>query len=307
MGDNVTADFGLKVRKLTGRGGAEVSGIKLGADLQPATVKALWNLIVEHKVVFLRDQNHLTDQEQEGFGKLLGAPVAHPTVPVADGTSYILELDSERGGRADSWHTDVTFVDAYPQASVLRAVVVPEAGGDTIWSNTEAAYETLPEPLKQLAGSLRAVHTNLYDYGGRRPNVKAEDLERHANVFASTIYETEHPVVRVHPETGRPSLLLGHFLQRFSGISQRDSRLLFELLQSHATLEENTIRWNWRAGDVAIWDNRATQHKAINDYGNQKRVMHRVTIAGNAPVGLDGQKSRTLSVRANPAATPRAA
>jgi len=301
MTTNVTADFGLKVRKLTGRGGAEISGVKLGPDLQPATVKALWNLVVEHKVIFLRGQDHLTDQAQEDFAKLLGSPVSHPTVPVVENTEYVLELDSENGGRADSWHTDVTFVEAYPQASVLRALVVPESGGDTIWSNTEAAYENLPPQLKQLADSLRAIHTNLYDYGARRANATAAELKRYQEVFSSTIYETEHPVVRVHPESGKPSLLLGHFLQRFVGISPHDSKLIFELLQSHAILEENTIRWKWNVGDVAIWDNRATQHKAINDYGNQKRVVHRVTIAGDTPVGLDGKKSQTLSVRQNPA------
>jgi len=302
MSTDVTTDFGLKVRKLTGRGGAEVSGIKLGPDLLPATVKALWGLVVEHKVVFLRDQHHLTDQAQEGFAKLLGDPVSHPTVPVADNTEYVLELDSENGGRADSWHTDVTFVDAYPRTSILRALVVPESGGDTIWSNTEAAYATLPQPLKLLANNLRAIHSNLYDYGARRPNITTAEAKRYAEVFSSTIYETEHPVVRVHPESGKPSLLLGHFLQRFVGISAHDSKLIFELLQSHATLEENTIRWRWSPGDVAIWDNRATQHKAINDYGNQKRVMHRVTITGDVPVGLDGLHSKSLSVRQNPAA-----
>jgi taurine dioxygenase len=301
MGADVTTDFGLKIRKITGRGGAEVSGINLGPDLQPATIKAIREQLLEHKVIFFRGQHQLTDQSQEAFAKLLGEPVAHPTVPTAENTDYVLELDSEFGGRADTWHTDVTFVDAYPQASILRALTVPEAGGDTIWSNTEAAYEHLPEVLKQLANNLRAIHINLYDYAARRPKAPAEDAQRYADVFASTIYETEHPVVRVHPETGKPSLLLGHFLQRFVGLSSHDSKLIFELLQSHAILEENTIRWRWQEGDVAIWDNRATQHKAINDYGTQHRVVHRVTIAGDVPVGLDGQRSKTLSVRENPA------
>lgn len=299
MGANATNHFGLTIKKITGRGGAEVSGIKLGPDLQPATVKAIRELLLEHKVIFFRGQHHLDDQAQEGFAKLLGKPVAHPTVPTVENTEYVLELNSDRGGRADSWHTDVTFVDAYPQASILRGVTIPQAGGDTIWSNTEAAYENLPEVLKQLANNLRAVHSNLYDYAARRPNINAQDSQHYHEVFTSTIYETEHPVVRVHPETGKPSLILGHFLQRFVGISAHDSKLIFELLQSHATLEENTIRWRWQEGDVAIWDNRATQHKAINDYGDQHRVVHRVTIAGDVPVGLDGRRSETLSVRQN--------
>jgi len=301
MSADVTTDFGLKIIPVTGRGGAEIQGVKLSGSLQPATVKAIRDALLEHKVIFFRGQTHLTDQEQEAFALLLGDPVAHPTVPTVENTKYMLELDSEHGARADSWHTDVTFVEAYPQASILRGVVIPAAGGDTIWSNTEAAYEHLPEVLRELADKLRAVHSNKYDYAARRPNLDEASVKRYAEVFTSTVYETEHPVVRVHPETGKRSLVLGHFLQRIVGLSSHDSKLVFELLQSHATLEENTIRWRWAEGDVAIWDNRATQHKAINDYGDQHRVVRRVTIKGDVPVGVDGQKSRSLNIRPNDA------
>jgi taurine dioxygenase len=125
---------------VAGQIGAQVDGVKLGADLDQSTVDALQRALGRHKVLFFRDQGHLDDQSQEAFAKRLGAPVAHPTVPVRDGSSYLLELDSAKGGRAASWHTDVTFVDAYPKASILRAVVIPEAGGDTVWANTAAAY-----------------------------------------------------------------------------------------------------------------------------------------------------------------------
>jgi alpha-ketoglutarate-dependent sulfate ester dioxygenase len=302
MNADKATDFGLQITRVTGRGGAVIGGVKLGPELQPATVKAIRAALLEHKVIFFRDQHHLTDAAQEGFGKLLGGLVPHPTVPSVDGTNAVLELDSAHGGRADSWHTDVTFVAAYPQASILRGVVIPEAGGDTIWSNTEAAYEGLPPALARFADELRAIHTNQYDYAARRPSVDAESLKRYQEVFTATIYETEHPVVRVHPETGRRTLVLGHFLQRFVGFPVHDGRRIFELLQSHATLEENTIRWRWRTGDVAIWDNRATQHKAINDYGEARRIMHRVTIAGDAPVGVDGRPSESRVIRENPAA-----
>jgi taurine dioxygenase len=155
----------------------------------------------------------------------------------------------------------------------------------------------MPEVLRELADKLRAVHTNQYDYAARRPKIDAASAKRYSEVFTATVYQTEHPVVRVHPETGKRSLLLGHFLQRIVGLPSHDSRAVFELLQSHVTLEENTIRWRWREGDVAIWDNRATQHKAINDYGDQKRTVRRVTIAGDVPVGVDGQPSPSLNVR----------
>ena len=118
-------------------------------------------------------------------------------------------------------------------------------------------------------------------------------MRRYREVFASTVYETEHPVVRVHPETGERTLILGQFLKSFVGLSGANSARLFAILQDHVIRLENTVRWRWAQGDVAIWDNRATQHYAINDYGDQQRVMRRVTLAGDVPVGLDGRQSVT--------------
>jgi len=279
---------------VAGRIGAQVDGVKLGADLDQSTVDALQRALGRHKVLFFRDQGHLDDQSQEAFAKRLGAPVAHPTVPVRDGSSYLLELDSAKGGRAASWHTDVTFVDAYPKASILRAVVIPDAGGDTVWANTAAAYNDLSPELKALAESLRAIHSNLYDYAAVKKDVTDEQIKRYREVFAATVYETEHPVVRVHPETGEKVLVLGHFLKTFVGLNATDSQRLFAILQEHVIRLENTVRWRWAVGDVAIWDNRATQHYAINDYGDAHRVVRRVTLAGDVPVGVDGRKSVTL-------------
>lgn len=280
-------DQTLAIRRVGGRIGAEIEGVALGPDLEPAVLKRIDAALLEHKVLFFRNQGHLDDATQEAFAARLGTPVAHPTVPVAEGSNYLLELNSERGGRANSWHTDVTFVTDYPKASILRAVVSPEYGGDTVWANTHTAYQRLPAALKILADGLWAVHTNAYDYAQAKPNASAEDVQRHRNVFASTIYETEHPVVRVHPETGERHLLLGHFVKGFIGYSTSDSRRLFEILQEHVIRLENTVRWRWRTGDVAIWDNRATQHYAIDDYGDQRRVMRRVTLQGEIPVSVD--------------------
>jgi alpha-ketoglutarate-dependent sulfate ester dioxygenase len=187
----------------------------------------------------------------------------------------------------------VTFVAAYPQASILRAVVVPQSGGDTVWANTVAAYHDLPADLRDLADRLWGVHTNDYDYAAVRPEASEADQRRHREVFTSTVYETEHPVVRVHPETGERSLILGGFLQKLIGYSQVDSAHLIAILQTHVTRLENTVRWRWSAGDVAMWDNRATQHYAIDDYGNQPRIVRRVTVAGDTPAGVDGRQSVT--------------
>ena len=283
----------LEVLPITGHIGAEIKGVHLSSSIDAETVSAIKKALLKHKVVFFRGQGHIDDSEQEAFAKLFGEPEAHPTVPIKEGSNYLFELDSEQGGRANSWHTDVTFIDTYPKASILRAVVVPEAGGDTVWANTAVAYQNLPSELRQLADQLWAVHTNDYDYGGRHPNRSQEDLERHRKVFASTVYETEHPVVRIHPETGERTLVLGHFVKKIKGLSSSDSNHLFSVLQDHVTRLENTVRWHWKAGDIAIWDNRATQHYAINDYGEKHRVMRRVTLVGEVPVSVEGQTSKT--------------
>jgi len=290
---NKVANSVLEVYPIAGQIGAEIRGIHLSSDLDTTTVNAIKKALLQYKVIFFRGQKHLDDTGQEAFAKLFGEPEAHPTVPIKEGSNYLFELDSEHGGRANSWHTDVTFIDTYPKASILRAVVVPESGGDTVWANTAIAYQNLPTELRNLADKLWAVHTNDYDYGGRHPNRSQEDLERHRKVFASTVYETEHPVVRIHPETGERTLVLGHFVKKIKGLSSSDSAHLFSILQDHVTRLENTVRWHWEAGDIAIWDNRATQHYAINDYGEKHRIMRRVTLVGEVPVSVEGQTSKT--------------
>lgn len=280
---------------IAGRIGAEIRGLELSGDLDDATVAAVRKALVRHKVIFFRNQGHLDDAGQEAFAARLGTPVAHPTIPVAGGSRYLLELDSRDGYAASTWHTDVTFLPNYPEASILRGIEIPQAGGDTLWANTVSAYEELPQPLKELVANLRAIHTNLYDYAGVFWNASREHVERHQKVFASTVYETEHPVVRVHPESGERSLLVGHFVKSFVGLGSADSQRLLAILQDHITRPENTVRWRWQAGDVAIWDNRATQHRAIADFGKQRRHLRRVTLAGQVAVGIDGQPSRLLA------------
>ncbi len=290
----------LDAVQVAGRIGAEIRGIRLSGDIDDATVAAIRHALVRHKVIFFRDQTHLDDSSQETFAARLGAPVTHPTVPVADGSRFVLELDSRDGFAASAWHTDVTFLPNYPEASILRSVEVPKVGGDTLWANTVSAYEALPEPLKVLVANLRAVHTNLHDYASVLWSTSQEQFERHRTVFTSMVYETEHPVVRVHPESGERSLLAGHFVKGFVGLSSADSQRLLAVLQEHITQPENTVRWRWQVGDVAIWDNRATQHRAVVDFGSQRRHLRRVTLAGPVALGIDGRPSRLL--RAAPGA-----
>ncbi|MHC1949922.1 TauD/TfdA family dioxygenase [Bradyrhizobium sp. UFLA06-06] len=280
------------VVKRAARIGAEIRNIKLSGDLPDQTIAAINSVLLEHKVIFFRDQGHLDDAEQERFALRFGK-LAPPTMSLNSGTPSILELDSARAGsRADAWHIDQSYLDAYPKISVLRGVVIPKFGGDTVWSNTEAAYLDLPPPLQRLADELWAVHSNAYDYAVE-PRVREVDKKHYDEVFTRTIFETEHPVVRVHPETGERTLVLGVFVRRFVGIPKYDGQQLFDLFQSRVTAPENTVRWNWKEADVAIWDNRATQHYAVNDYGDQHRVVRRATIDGDVPVSVDGRSSVT--------------
>ncbi|WP_095205149.1 TauD/TfdA dioxygenase family protein [Mesorhizobium carmichaelinearum] len=263
------------VVKCTARIGAEIRNIKLWADLPDQAIAAINGLVLEHKVIFFRDQGHLDDAEQERFALRFGKPSPYP-----EGTMPIFEIDSRRDIGADIWHIDWSCMDAYPKISVLRGVVIPQAGGDTVWSNTATAYLDLPLPLQRLADDLWAVHS----WPGAH-------YRRYAEAITGTRIETEHPVVRVHPETGERTLVLGSYVEGFVGVSKYDSLRLFDLFESHITAQENTVRWKWKQGDVAIWDNRATMHCATKDFGDQRRVVRRATIEGEVPVSVDGRYS----------------
>ncbi len=185
-------------------------------------------------------------------------------------------------------------------------MTLPPKGGDTVWANTAEAYARLPEPLRELADKLWAIHSNGYDYAAVRPNATAERLEHHRSVFAATVYETEHPLVRVHPETGERTLVLGNFAQRIVGLSRDDSARIIAIFQEHITRLENTVRWTWAPGDVAIRANHATQHYGIGDF-TEARELHRVTIEGDVPVSVDGRHSTTRVASGKPAQAKAAA
>ena len=282
----------LDVSPITPAIGAEIHGVRLSGELPAETVTAISDALLRHRVVFFRGQGHLDEAEHQAFARLLGPLVPHPTVPSLAGTEAVLDIDGEKG-RASRWHTDVTFVPAFPLFSVLRGVVIPPIGGDTVWANTVAAYETLPPLLRGLTDQLWALHSNAYDYGAARPEATTRQLQRYETVFKSTVYETEHPVVQVHPLTGERAIMLGYFVRRLLGVSSAESAHLFAMLQDHVTRLENMVRWRWSMGDVVIWDNRATQHKAIDDYGDQPRIVRRVTIDGPVSIGIDGRHGKT--------------
>jgi len=287
---------GITVTKIGGRIGARIDGVRLSGDLSAETVATIRAAILEHKVVFFRGQNHLDDEGQIAFAELLGPlTTAHPTVNT--GSARVLALAANKGMAANSWHTDVTFVDRVPAFSVLRGVAIPAYGGTTNWANTVTAYETLPPALKALVDNLWALHTNDYDYAAQTEQAVEEHDQDNVfsrRQFTRILFQTEHPVVRVHPETGERSLVLGHFVKNFVGLNTSESHALFQLLQARVTKPENTVRWTWAEGDVAIWDNRATQHYAVADFDEQYREVRRVTVAGDVPVSIEGEKSRVL-------------
>lgn len=278
----------LDVAPVGGSLGAEVRGVSL-KDADDETLTAIRAALVRHKVVFFRNQQ-LDDQDHEAFAlRFSQGHVKASRNP--SGSRYLIELNSSDGYAANIWHTDQTYAQSPPDMTMLRAVVSPEAGGDTLWANTVAAYADLPAPLKTLVDGLWAIHNNVFDYAQL---FGVEIDQKDANWQKShrpTLVEAEHPVVRVHPETGERNLLAGFYLNRFVGLNGSDSQHLMSVLQDHITRPENTVRWRWQAGDVVIWDNRSTQHRAITDFGSQLRVMKRAVLAGSIPTGIDGRQS----------------
>jgi taurine dioxygenase len=293
--DRPADDADLGLRRVAGSLGAELIGVD-AAHPTDDSVAFVRRALLEHRVVFLRNQQ-LDYDSQVAFAQHLGPlTLGHPTIPSPAGQPLLEEIDSRKGGPANKWHTDVTFVDRPPAFTLLHGVIIPPVGGDTIWANTVAAYEALPTELRSLADQLRIVHTNAHDYAVPTSRAEADDplLAASRKQFVSTVYKTEHPAVRIHPETGEKSLVLGGFAQSIVGFGPQASRDLIRVLQDYVTRPENTVRWQWRVGDLAIWDNRATQHVAVYDYGDAHRRGERVTVAGPVPVGPDGRPSVAL-------------
>ena len=282
----------LEVRKVTARIGAEVVGLDISRDLEPETVAAIRAALNEHKALVFNDV-YLDDAGQQAFASHFGElTTAHPTVAALDGAPNVLPVDSERGV-ANHWHTDVTFVLNPPQLSTLRSIVVPPYGGETLIANSATAYRSLPEPLRKFADTLWAVHTNDYDYAVPPETVDAEARQRRAE-FVSIKYQTVHPVVRVHPLTGERGLFIGGFAQRIVGLSAGESRQILDLLQAYVSRPDNILRWRWSPNQLVLFDNRITQHYAVDNYDRQPRRLNRVTVAGDVPVGIGGTPSYSI-------------
>ncbi|MEV0483122.1 TauD/TfdA family dioxygenase [Streptomyces sp. NPDC050508] len=282
----------IEIQKVTANIGARVSGVDINKPLDEEQTAALREALNIHKALVF-DDVHLDDEGQAAFARHFGdLTTAHPTVPAVDGAPNVLPVDSERG-RANHWHTDVTFVLNPPQASTLRSITIPPYGGETLIASSAAAYRDLPEPLRVLADALWAEHTNDYDYAVPDEEIDTERAAQRAQ-FTSIKFRTVHPVVRVHPLTGERGLFIGGFAQRIVGLSTGESRKILDLLQSYVTRPENILRWRWSPNQLVLFDNRITQHYAIDNYDDQPRRLNRVTVAGDIPVGIEGKESYAI-------------
>ncbi|WP_405768137.1 TauD/TfdA dioxygenase family protein [Streptomyces sp. NBC_01538] len=285
---------GIEIQKVTANIGARVSGVDIAEPLDEERVATLREALNVHKALVFDDVN-LDDEGQQAFVRHFGElTTAHPTVPSVDGAPNILPVDSERGRAANHWHTDVTFVLNPPQASTLRSITIPPYGGETLIASSAAAYRDLPEPLRQLADNLWAEHTNDYDYAVPDEALDEQQAAQRAQ-FTSIGFRTAHPVVRVHPLTGERGLFIGGFAQRIVGLSVTESRKILDLLQAYVTRPENILRHRWSPNQLVLFDNRITQHYAIDNYNGLPRRLHRVTIAGDIPVGIEGKESYSIT------------
>lgn len=274
------------VQPLAGYIGAEIVGVDAAVDLSQETVDAIRSALLAHKVIFLRQQ-HLDYDRLVAFGRRFGTLTpGHPIYSGPDNQPHIRDMDSRGDGtRANYWHTDLTFAAAPPAFAILYNVVCPPVGGDTIWANTAAAYQGLPPELRALADSMRIIHSNDSDYTDatyvHSPRARAEYIRQPI--------AAEHPAVRVHPETGERSLLLGGFARSVVGHRPRAGRDLIRVLEDYATQPEYTVRWKWQVADLVMWDNQATMHYAVLDYGDQHRRALRVTVQGQTTVDIHGR------------------
>ncbi|MER7836409.1 TauD/TfdA family dioxygenase [Streptomyces sp. NPDC096040] len=283
----------LQITKITANIGARVSGVDISRPLGAETATAIREALNTHKALVF-DDVHLDDDTQQAFVRHFGdVTTAHPTVSSVDGVPNVLPVDSERGRAANHWHTDVTFVLNPPQASTLRSVTLPPYGGETLITNSATAYRQLPESLRQLADTLWAEHTNDYDYAVPEEDVDEEHAAQRAQ-FTSIKYRTVHPVVRVHPLTGERGLFIGGFAQRIVGLSPGEGRKILDLLQAYVTRPENILRHRWSENQLVLFDNRITQHYAVDNYDGLPRRLHRVTVAGDIPVGIEGKESYSI-------------
>ena len=275
----------MKIERLSPALGAIISGIDLNATLNGEAQQGLQAALVEHQVLFLRQQ-FLQAEQQRDVAKLFGDLHIHPIYPAHERVAEVMVLDSHKQDLRDNelWHTDVTFIQTPPLGCVLSAQQVPEFGGDTLWASSTAAYAALSKPMQALLDGLSASHDIRKSFPAARFAITEADAARFEKAKQDHP-PVSHPVVRTHPVSGKKGLFVSEgFTTHINELTETESDALLRFLFAHATHPNFQVRWHWQAGDVAIWDNRATQHFANFDYGTAHRIMHRATVLGDKPV-----------------------
>ncbi|MBD8604123.1 taurine dioxygenase [Pseudomonas sp. CFBP 8771] len=274
----------LHITPLSPTIGAVIEGVDLSRELTPAQQREIDAALLAHQVLFWRDQP-LTPFQQARLAQQFGDLHVHPIYPSVPGQPDVLVLDTAVTDVRDNaiWHTDVTFLAEPAMGAILTAQQVPPFGGDTCWASAIAAFEALSRPMQALLDGLTATHDFAKSFPLERFGNDAQALARWEQTRRQHP-PLSHPVVRTHPVSGRKALFVSDgFTTHINELSTAESRALLDLLFAHSTRPEFCVRWQWRQGDVAFWDNRVTQHYAIDDYRPQRRVMHRATIMGDRP------------------------
>ncbi|MEH6551553.1 MAG: TauD/TfdA family dioxygenase [Pseudomonadales bacterium] len=270
------------VRPISGTLGAEIHNIDLCGDITPAMYLEIRRLFVEYGVIFFRDQdiNHARHKElAASFGPLQ----SHPAYGTVEGFPElsILESTPENPTKIEEWHSDMTFLQHPPLGTVLRSKIIPPKGGDTLWSSMTAAYDGLSDQMQSLLSGLTATHD--FAYGFRESLAEPGGRERLAEAINNNP-PVEHPVIHIHPESGKKVIFVNRlFTTQIVGMRAKESNALLQFLYQHITTDEYTCRFKWDVNSVAIWDNRSTQHKPINDYFPAHRQLIRTTIYGDRP------------------------
>jgi taurine dioxygenase len=272
----------IAVSPIAGALGAEVHGIDIAKPLEATVVAEIRQAFLDHLVIFLRDQK-VSPAGLLAFAQRFGEPMEYPQLkglPECPLVTPVIKLEHERVNFGGIWHSDTTYLDKPPMASMLHALEVPPYGGDTLFANQYLAHETLSDGLKRTLETLTGINTS----AKAEVSKTREDRLREAGVELQVLVG-EHPVVRTHPETRRRALYVnvGH-TARFKGWSEAESAPLLEYLFAHQVKPELTCRFRWEPGSIAFWDNRCVQHNPVNDYHGYRRVMHRVTLKGDKPV-----------------------
>ncbi|MBX3609226.1 MAG: TauD/TfdA family dioxygenase [Hydrogenophaga sp.] len=291
---------GFEVIRLGGNIGAEIRGLDLRQPLTPEQFEQLHAVFVEREVLVFRDQDITLDQ-QKTFARLFGELSIHPFSPNLDDQREVIVLDYSADNPpalTDQWHSDETFRMAPPAATILRSLVVPEYGGDTLFASMTAAYTGLSERMKQYIHGLEAVH----DFKPWRPLfTSSEGHQRRLRELEREFPSPSHPVVRIHPVTGRRLINVNaQFTTYIKGLKDEESQMLLNYLYGRAQIPEFQLRVKWAPNTVVMWDNRSTQHYAPHDYFPQRRTMNRVTVAGDAEIGVTGAYTPEEGVDALP-------